>query len=120
MAEPQFQLVDNGQEVQQADFDLLGQTSGLADDRVLAEFLRFPPYTGTVVKAIYPYGTSTSASAATVSAPGTASGSVLINPFRAIVGSRTAAATDALKSWRDVRSGVLVGGGGSIKMPSFR
>lgn len=112
MAEQQFNIAVNGQEVQQADFNMLGASSGLADDRTLADILRMVPFTGTVQKAVLPYGYPGS-TAATVAPTGSANGSVTINPFRAIIGPRTAAATNALLAWRDIRSGVFVGGGGS-------
>src|ERR1019366_6509134 len=44
MAEPQYQSTVNGQEVQQADLNLLGTTGGLSDDRVIAELTRLVVY----------------------------------------------------------------------------
>lgn len=104
--EKQFKLDNNGQQVQQQDFNLLGEAAGLADDRVYAELLRMTAFNGSVsAKGILPYGP-----AATVAVNG-ASGSVLVNPFRAFVGSRTAVATDAEKNWRDIRSTLSVAEG---------
>lgn len=107
--ENQFKLDYNGQQVQQQDFAGIGETSGLADDRVLAELLRLPPYTGTVAKGILPYGYAGATPGTVV--PNGAAGSVLVNPFRAIVGARTAVGTDAQKAWRDIRSGLAVAAG---------
>lgn len=104
--EDQFQLANNGQAVLKADLDGLGETSGLADDRVFAELFRMTPYDGsTVRKGMLPYGSGTSG---TVVAAG-ASGSVSVNPFRAFVGTRTAVATNAKKNWRDIRSALGIG-----------
>lgn len=112
--EPQQQQTQNGQELQTTDVNALGAVSALADDHVLAELLRMAPYvSGTAAKMILPYGTDAEYLHDTVAATGSADGSVNIWPFRAIVGSRTAPATDALASWRDIRSGVWVGGKGS-------
>lgn len=109
MAEPIFQILQNGQSVLEADFDLLGLVSGLADDRVFAELLRLTPFDGsTVSRGIMPFGHASSARTALV-APNGASGSVLVEPFRAVIGSRTAVATDAKKNWRDIRSAIAVG-----------
>lgn len=104
--ESQFQLEENGQQVQQDDLDLLGEVSALADDRVFAEILRLAPYDGSVSRAILPYGHAESGDDATV-APNGASGTVLVRPFRAVVGSRTL--SDALANWRDIRSGIHAG-----------
>lgn len=107
--ENQFQLANNGQSVLKADLDGLGETSGLADDRVLAELFRLTPYDGaTVARGILPYGSSATASVGTI-VPNGASGTVLVEPFRAVVGSRTAVATDAKKNWRDIRSAIGIG-----------
>lgn len=111
MSESTFFLAQNGQQVQQGDFATLGTTSGLADDRALSDLLRLVPYSGTVAKAVLPYRYKNITGDATVT-PGT--GGVTINPFRAIVGSRTAVGTDALASWRDIRSAVFVGGATSL------
>jgi hypothetical protein len=108
--EPQFQLEFNGQQVQQQDINLLGEVSGLADDRVFAELLRMTPFGALVSKGILPYGHATSATEALV-APNGGTGSVLVRPFRAFVGSRTAAGTDARANWRDIRSGLSVAEG---------
>jgi len=99
----------NGVEVQNSDIALLGQTAGLADDRVLAELLRIPPFVSVVAKAILPYTIAdTPFTPGTVMPTGSANGSVSILPFRAVVGSRTSIATNALNSWRDIRSGIFI------------
>jgi hypothetical protein len=119
MAENALELSYSGQEVQYADINGLGTTAGLADDHLLAELLRLVPYNGSqYAKAILPYGYRGQSSPATVQTSGSSNGSIIVNPFRAIVGSRntvaaspTGLSTDsaALANWRDIRSGVFVG-----------
>jgi hypothetical protein len=107
--EKKFQVASNGQQVITTDLNLLGETSALSDDRVFAELLRMTPYNGsTAARGILPYGSALTASAGTVIANG-ATGSVLVNPFRAFVGSRTAVATNAKENLRDIRSAIAVG-----------
>lgn len=102
-----FLLLNNGQELQQADINLIAKEASLADDRVFAELLRLAPYNGSAyAKAILPYTTALGP-AATV-APGT--GAVTVSPFRAVVGSRTAVGTSASDNWQDVRSALFIGG----------
>lgn len=106
--ESQYIHSTNGQSVLQSDMNLLGETSGLADDRVFAELFRMQPYDGsTVRRAVLPYRHAASTTA--FIGPNGASGTVLVNPFRAFVGSRTAVASDAKKNWRDIRSAIGVG-----------
>lgn len=108
MAESKFKLDFNGQQVQKQDLELLGEVSGLADDRVFAELLRMPPYNGsTISRGILPYY-ATGVSSATV-APSGASGKVRVNPFRALIGSRTSVNTDPKTNLRDIRSTIAVG-----------
>lgn len=103
--EQTYQLQIDGQAVNQAELNTLGNVAGLADDRVFAELLRMTPKGGSVAKGILPYGTT-----ATI-VPNGSSGSVLVNPFRAFVGSRTAVGTDALENWRGIRSALVVATG---------
>ncbi len=106
MAEPIYQHEYDGQEVEEEDINLLGTNSGLADDRVLAELLRLQPFDGTsTAKAILPYALRAGDSATVI--PNGATGAVRVLPFRAIVGSRTALATDPVANWRDIRSAVF-------------
>lgn len=112
MSELIQQMLQNGQELQTGDVNNLG-LNALMDDRVIAELVRMAPFTGTVAKLIMPYAVDANDAvdqSTTVQPTNSANGSVFIAPFRAIVGSRTAVGTDALKSWRDIRSGVYVGG----------
>lgn len=107
--EPKFFVQNNGQQVINSDLDLLGETSALADDRVLAELFRLKPYDGsTVSRGILTYGHQGSATTG-LAAPNGASGSILVYPFRAIIGSRTAVASNAKANLRDVRSSISVG-----------
>lgn len=126
MGEPIVYPSTSGEEVQLSDFDNIGAVAGLADDRVLAELLRLAPYDGTnVARTILPFdqgGLLGSAyPGATVVPSGSANGSVVINPFRAVVGSRNTPGaapspnpainyqSNALANWRDVRSGIFIG-----------
>ncbi len=107
--ENRYQHTLNGQSVLEEDLNLLGETSALADDRVFAELFRMTPYDGsTVRKGVLPSGHDTSGRMPLVAGNG-ATGSVLVNPFRAFIGSRAAVATDAKKNWRDVRSAISIG-----------
>jgi len=108
MAETQYNHDDNGQEVTQEDLNLLSE-GALQDDRTLAELLRITPYDGaTVVKRVIPYRQAGYVLPANnreaIVWPGT--GGVAIAPFRAIIGSRTAYASDAKEWWRDIRSAI--------------
>lgn len=106
--EDRYQHTINGQTVLQTDLNVMGETSALADDRVLAELLRMEPYNGSAVrKGILPHAHATSSTTALV-APETGTGSVLVYPFRAFVGPRTAASSDPKKNWRDIRSAIAV------------
>lgn len=108
--EKTFKIDYNGQQIQKSDLELIGESAGLADDRVFAELMRLAPYTGTVARGILAYGYRGSAGVGTV-APNGATGTVLVNPFRAIIGARTPAATDAKKAQRDIRSALVVAEG---------
>lgn len=118
--ESQYQVTQNGQEVRDTDLNTLGETSGLADDRTLAKILRLAPYTGTVKKAILPFAHGTSGDKPTVEPTGGANGQVRVNPFTAIIGARTAEATDARKAWRDIRTQDFIAAAGAFAAtPSF-
>ena len=108
--ESTFQLQQDGQAVLQEDFNQFGETAGLSDDRLYAEILRMVPNTGTVAKGVLPYGYAGATNPALVVANG-ASGSVLVNPFRAFVGTRVLEATEAKENWRDIRSGLSLADG---------
>lgn len=104
----------DGQEVQESDINLFAAEAARAEDWVLGELLRLPPLNGTTVsKAIIPSG-AYGARTPLLTTNG-ASGSVLLSPFRVVVGSRTALGavttdpagdTTAQLAWRDVRSAV--------------
>ncbi len=136
MAEPQVYLstagkvLTNGGEVENQDLALVGQVAGLADDRVLAEVLRLAPFDGTqIYKAVVPFdyvadkigGTSASPTS-TVTPSGHADGSILVNPFRLVCGSRVTAISSppqsVLDNWRDIRSGIFTGPGVSGDGPT--
>jgi hypothetical protein len=106
--ESTFQLALDGQAVQKSDLDTLGETAGLADDRVLASLFALAPLSGsTVSRGILPLTSSP------LIAPNGATGSVKVNAFRAFVGSRTAEASDARENLRGIRSGLSVAAGAS-------
>lgn len=111
MAQDQMNIVVDGQEVAIDDWNTLGTIAGLADDRTFSELLRIPPYDGTnVYRTILPY--SQNLAAATIIAAGTiqptssANGSVLIYPFRAVIGSRVAVGSSPSLNWYDIRTAV--------------
>lgn len=131
--EREFQMAlatSDGQEVQQQDINTWSATAGLADDHVLAEFLRLAPYDGTrVYKAIIPNGYRNTTGVPHVGTVSPGTGVLTISPFRMVVGSRNAVNgapndnatypnpsgdSDALANWRDIRSGVYVGGATSL------
>ncbi len=102
----------DGQSVTQDDYNSLGLQAGLSEDHVFAELFRMTPIVGSTARGILPFyrDGSTSAESATVVAAG-ATGRVDVNPFRAFIGSRTVAGTEALDNWQDVRSGLSVAAG---------
>jgi hypothetical protein len=113
MANDQYQHTVDGAEVEEEDFNLLGQLTGLLDDYVLAELLRLAPYDGTTyARGVLPYGVAGRNGA--MVQPNGSSGSVLVMPFRVIVGPRTAVSAvsagtsddSARAAWRDIRSAV--------------
>ena len=104
----------NGQSVYEEDLNLLGLNSALADDRVFAELLRLAPMTGggKVVRGILPYRVADWETSilpgACVVQPST--GGVVVKPFRAVVGSRTAVGAGTEKdNWRDIRTALMLG-----------
>jgi hypothetical protein len=97
----------NGIQVTLDDLNSMGENGALADDRVFAELLRMPPMAGSNVSR----GILTATHGGALVAPNGATGSVLVAPFRAFIGSRTAEATDPKLSYRDARSQLAVGAG---------
>lgn len=110
--EPQFKLDNNGQQVQQGDFNTLGRVSALSGDVALQEVLCLTPALsalGTVRKAIVPIwnGRGTTLPGMPGLAIGNGgTGKIRIYPFLAVVGSRNDAATN-LQAWKDIRSQVF-------------
>ena len=98
--ESQFQLTMNGQAVTRGDLNLMGETAALADDRILAELLRMDPYASSTISRGILSNSPLFKDAST-------SHTMYVNPFRAIIGSRTD--TTALLNWRDIRSAVFAG-----------
>lgn len=107
MADKIFQIATNGQQIQQDDVNLLGETAGLAQDHVFAELLRMTPYDGsTVSKGILP-----PSGKALITTSGSGDAKIYVNPFRAFIGSRTAEASEALDNLQDIRSCLSVAEG---------
>ncbi len=116
MAERKYVIENNGQEVQKEDLEMLGETAGYADDRVLWELIRtlkgsatpqklivtsgnrgwFDPHTGTIDSTALVVGEKADAS-------------VRVMPFRAVVGSTTLVGTSVIEHLRGMRSGYAVG-----------
>jgi len=118
--ETQFVLTQNGQEIEQSDLALIATAAAHADDHVLAELLRLPPYQNTgapvVARGVLPFGHD--GTKTPMIAPNGATGSVLVLPFRAVIGSRVDASVDAKRNWKDdVRSAVWLGGATSLTAP---
>lgn len=110
--EKQFTITIDGQEIRDADWNLLG-LSGLVDDKVFAEMFRFPgaggdasiakwiiPHLGWTVTAGIPIQNWTDI----VAISGTNNGSVAVLPFRAVMGSRIGYLTDAKQNAQEVRT----------------
>src|SRR5262245_59795698 len=101
-----------GQAVSTGDLVTMAENAGLADDHVLAELLRLPPFDGTTVaKAIIPFGIEGPQGAGfvpnrqIVQGSGAADGKIRVLPFRAIIGSRDEIVVGGeKKTWRDIRS----------------
>jgi hypothetical protein len=121
--EQQFTITIDGQEVRSDDLNLLGQISGLADDKMFAELFRLPgsgaPSSGIypIAKWIMPHlgwsvnnGTPFSAGMPVqgnkdiVAVSLVANATIAVLPFRAFVGSRTQYITDAKLNVYDIRS----------------
>jgi hypothetical protein len=98
-----YQLQHDGQAMLQADLNSFAASAAGAEDSVFAELFRMAPDAGSVSRGILP------SSNGALLTPGVAS--VTVNPFRAFVGSRTLAATDARLNWNDIRSGLSVAAG---------
>lgn len=121
--QPRLNLLNNGQELQGNDINAMAQVASAADDQVLAELLRPPGNSivgAAVSKYIQHYSYRTVANSIpygdqqTTVIPNGATGGVQINPFRAIVGSRTAPGTNALLSLTDIRSAIFIGSATAI------
>src|ERR1700722_19360525 len=95
MGEPLVYPTQDGQEVEVNDLQNLGTVAGLSDDRVFAELVRLQPFNGNIYKGIIPFGfrgaQGVPSPGGTVQSSGTNNGSITVNPFRAIIGTRNAA-----------------------------
>lgn len=127
--EKQFFVEEKGQALLSQDLDLMGETAALADDRVLAELLRLAPFDikgdSVVAKGVLASGyTGGSGNHPWAGGPdnyaignrlvGGRGIDVFVRPFRAIVGSREGSQglepLEPLKNWRDIRTGLCIGG----------
>ena len=110
--ESRYNMVDQGQSFQPVDANLIATEAALADDRVLWELLRMLPYSTPPAKGILTYGRAGWRKEAGLSSTAlvqgdTASGSVKVMPFRAVIGSQdNSTQTEAM---RGQRSGYLIG-----------
>jgi hypothetical protein len=112
--EAQYQHTVEGQEVGQEDVNLLGANAALADDRVLAELLRVPPFFAAadspVFKAIMMAGFDDEEGEFRTGQRSVVQyyggiGLVHVCPFRAVIGTRTGGHG---KDWlRDIRTAVF-------------
>lgn len=114
--ETSFGHIVDGQEILHADINLLSDNGAYADDRVLAELLRLAPLDSTYQvlrdRVITNYGFEEVWQEGGLISPGpSGSASLLIRPFRAIVGSETAVGTDAKENWRGIASGYFIPSG---------
>lgn len=103
-----------GQSLDQEELNVVAAEAAKADDRVLAELLRMIPglAAGYVHKAILPYRVEglhpdgvTVSTTALITPYGT-TGSVLVHPFRALIGSRYIADSSI---WYDIRTARYLG-----------
>lgn len=119
---------DNGRELDSTDVQRLGQTAGLADDRVLAELLRMEINgVNPVTRGILPFaiegriggemggpsggaGTNSMANPGVIIPNNTGARALTVAPFRAIIGQRTGLSVDGKKEWQDIRSALSVTG----------
>lgn len=121
MSEPKRTLSTDGQEVTQDDINHNADNAALATDRTLAELFRPAPNDAgggaQTTKGIIPFGfygsPATGADYGIVAPTGSADGSVLIPPFRALIGSISASTPDV--NWRSARSAVFTGSDGTKK-----
>lgn len=111
-----YQHTVAGQSLDEEELNWVAETAAKADDRVLAELLRMVPglISGYVHKAVLPYrvealhpGGVSINTTATVTSYG-ATGSVLIHPFRALIGSRR---VESSSTWYDIRTARYLGSG---------
>lgn len=99
----------SGQSVLQSDINLMADEAALADDRVLAELFRLAPNAGGgIAKAVIPYRVSGLYASTNQTIVRAGTGKVTVNPFRALIGSRTLVGAGALANWRDIRSAIVV------------
>lgn len=111
--ENKYVLAANGQEVQKEDYEGVAEAAGLADDRLLWEFIRTQTGSSNPQRGIIPYGVSGwpkfgSLSYNSMFVGESATGAVKVLPFRAVVGSTTTAV--GIEQLRGSKSGYIVGG----------
>jgi hypothetical protein len=109
-----YQHTVAGQDVAEEELNWVAETAAKADDHVIAELLRMIPglADGYVHKAVLPYrvealhpdGVSVNTTA--IVTPYGTTGSVLIHPFRALIGSRYVASSS---TWYDIRTARYLG-----------
>lgn len=96
-----------GIELTAQDWNTVTQLSSKAQDYVFAELFRMQPRGGAAAKGVLPFGFYgfNSGTAGIVTVTGISSPTLLVNPFRALIGSNvTAPPASPLDSWREIRS----------------
>lgn len=110
--EDRFQHTIPGAEVNETDVNLFATEASLADDRVFAELFRLTPNGAPsrgILSASYQQGVG--GVSAIVVPSGSANATVIINPFRAIIGPT--APTLGRDFYREIRSALCVGNSSS-------
>ncbi len=105
----EYRLEFDGQSVTQSDYNSFASAAAREGEYILSELFRLTPNSGAVARGIVP-----SSNGLTLIAPAGATGTVKVNPFRAIIGSRVVAGTDAALNWQDARSGISVADGATV------
>jgi hypothetical protein len=112
----QFQVTEVGQEVELSDLNKIAEEAALTEDRVFAELLRMQYFGTAASKGILPYGLRNedywTQSRGVLASTGITNASVIISPFRALVGSRVSAGTDADAFRYGIRSAIPTYGNG--------
>jgi hypothetical protein len=107
--EDKFFLASPGQELGRSEVNLMAEEAALADDRILAELLRLRPLGASPARGILPPSHSGSPiTAAAIAVPsGVADATVVVYPFRAVIGPISPGT--GIDMLRNSRSAISVG-----------